>query len=270
MQLRHYMPNINNILMIGFIFLFKATQAQAVDLYRIEYGSGGVVTISKGEDYDSDASSGNNWNYCGSLNKATLSISNESSYIASSSGSANKKQIGTTNGNSNGNCLTAVGSLFPVTTSFIGKVNSVCVSGGTILDHFKGSMRCYGSSDFTSSIKDATCDISSGDITLDYGTILSDEVDGKSISTNATISCTGGSSQGEVSVALSLGDENVNLKNDNSLYAQLNLDGNGKSTTATIDINGSTNISLTSTLHTNGNVSSGAFSGSSVLTMTYY
>jgi type 1 fimbria pilin len=99
---------------------------------------------------------------------------------------------------------------------------------------------------------------------------LSDEVEGKSVTTKATVSCTGGSSYGTVNIALSLSDEKVNLKDDDSLYARLDLNGNGTTTTASVDINSSTTLNVTSTLYTNGNVSSGAFSGSSVLTMTYY
>lgn len=266
MQLQRYMRNINS----SMLFLFLITQiVQASETFSIKYDSGNTVTISKGADYDSLVTINPNSSYCGTLNRVTLLITTHPSNVASSNW-ADGKEVFSTSGNSSQNCLSAVGALLPYTTTFIGEIKSVCYSGGTLLNHTAGTTTCLRNGEFGSSVEDATCTISSGDITHDYGTILADEVEGKTMTTNATVSCTGGSSYGAVDVALSLSEEKVGLKDDDSLYAQLDLDGKGQSTTATIGINSSTNLSVTSTLHTDGNVSSGAFSGSSVLTMTYY
>nr|WP_241391356.1 MULTISPECIES: hypothetical protein [Serratia]ULG12085.1 SefI [Serratia entomophila]ULG12396.1 SefI [Serratia entomophila]ULG19684.1 SefI [Serratia proteamaculans] len=262
MQLRRYMLNISDIFLIIFLSFVAFNSSAAV--FNIEYDNNNIV-ISKGDTYDSFDNSDYSY-YCDSaLNRVTVTA--HTVQTANDAG----KVVGTTSGITNGNCYRAAAKLLPISVELWGKlpVKMICIHGGTVLLGYQSNF-CTFSNDLSSTVEDAVCTITSGDITHNYGTILTDEVEGKSVTTNATLSCTGGSISGEVSVALSLGDENVNLKNDNSLYAQLNLDGNGKSTTATIDINGSTNISLTSTLHTNGNVSSGAFSGSSVLTMTYY
>nr|WP_241391405.1 hypothetical protein [Serratia proteamaculans]ULG12890.1 SefJ [Serratia liquefaciens]ULG12996.1 SefJ [Serratia liquefaciens]ULG13474.1 SefJ [Serratia proteamaculans]ULG16354.1 SefJ [Serratia proteamaculans]ULG16841.1 SefJ [Serratia proteamaculans] len=88
------------------------------------------------------------------------------------------------------------------------------------------------------------------------------------MTTTVTLTCSGGM-VGSTMVSLSLNDVSISLKNDSSLKASLALNGSGTSTSYDIDANSSATLSVVSTLNSNGNISSGMFSGNSVLTMTY-
>lgn len=260
MLMRRYMRNINNILLVCFLFCYPV---YANELY-VEYLANKQVTISA----ETSFGTGNiAYTYCGLLNYVTLSVSENNGDVSSTG----KTIVAQTNGNSSQNCDLAISKILPVTFQYpttTSKVKYICISGGTLLDKFK-SGHCIPAAGFTSSVGNATCTISSGDINQDYGTVLSDEAEGQSITTTGTLTCSGGTN-GSTSVSLNLKDSTINLNSDNSLYATLALDGASSTTSYDIDANSSTNFSLTSTLHTNGNVSSGTFSGSSVLTLSYY
>ncbi|CAI1233073.1 Uncharacterised protein [Serratia quinivorans] len=168
-----------------------------------------------------------------------------------------------------GNCIGAIESLLPwlvAYTSTFPRASSVYIFVGTIITD-NMSEHCQ-SGGFSPIVTGAICTISSGDITHDYGTLLSHEVDGRSMTTTATLTCSGGI-VGSTMVSLSLNDASISLKNDSSLKASLALNGSGTSTSYDIDANSSATLSVVSTLNSNGNISSGMFSGNSVLTMTY-
>lgn len=242
-------------------FIFFANTVAAGTL-AVTYNSNNTYTISKGDSFQDWTMSSSN---CKKNNEIGLMIqfkNTSSSIYTSTVPGVSTQIIGGT-----GDCVAAIGNLLPYTAS---SANPVSCASLYYLNSGKPYLLDGWCIPLENSVEDSLCEITSGDIVHDYGTILTDEVEGKTITTNATISCTGGSSYGVVDVALSLSEQKVELKDDDSLYAQLGLDGKGQSTTATIGINSSTSLSVTSTLHTNGNVSSGAFSGSSVLTMTYY
>lgn len=241
-----------------FSFLSSAAFAET---FILEYSSGNMVTISKGPDFNAVDIK---YTYCGALNFVTLSISENNSPTTSSG----KTILATVMGDSSGVCDKAIASLLPITYEYGNKVKNICVSGGTLLDKFKSGHCVYGS-DITSSVDEATCTISSGDISHEYGTIFSDEVDGMSITTVGSLTCSGGSS-GSTTASLKLKDSSISLNNDGSLSAILSLDGENDSINYNIDVNSTTTFSLTSTLHSNGKVTSGTFSGSSILTLSYY
>lgn len=258
MQLLRYVLNTNSVfLLIYFVFSFSASAA----LFEVEYLSGKVVTISAGDELANHTVP---YTYCGSLNYVTLTISTN----GDPTNSSGKTVLATTKGNSSSSCTVAISSELPVTTTYSGTISYICFSGGTLLDRYK-SGHCSSGSDINSSVEGVTCTISSGDINHEYETILSDEVDGKSITTTGTLTCSGGSN-GSTSVSLGMNDYLISLNDDDSLNATLTLDGAKTSKLYDITNNSSTNFTLTSTLNTNGNVSSGAFSGSSVLTLSYY
>nr|WP_241391827.1 hypothetical protein [Serratia proteamaculans]ULG15860.1 SefI [Serratia proteamaculans]ULG19125.1 SefI [Serratia proteamaculans] len=254
------------------LFFSCGGNAYGSGIFNINYNSDNTYTISKGDSWS-------NWslrsNYCKKNYDIGLQIKFEEAGVSSHNSSTvpgvNTQVIGGT-----GDCAAAIGNLLPYkaslpsgtkkgiyclmvyyipTTGSLGLVDSFCMGLG---------------SGFDVTVEDASCEITSGDIIHDYGTLLSDEVEGKSMTTNAVVSCSAGASVGAVNVELSMENEFISLKDDNSIFAEIDINGNGKSATIDIDVNTSTNLSVTSTLHTNGNVSSGAFSGSSVLTMTYY
>lgn len=277
MRLRHYVQNISNILSVLFLFIANTSFASG-DWFVVEYSSSNTVTVSKGSDYDAEATSdtalaGSYYSYCNKSSGVVTVGVGEAGFGTGSLSSAMLTTAASTSGKTGKGCLEAAGTLFPVTATYsnaVYKLDGICINGGTSKSPYKEGS-CYIFSKYAEvTVKDAECTITSGDITHDFGTVSADEVEGKSLTTTATIACTGGYSGGEVNVALSLSNEKISLKDDDSLYATIDLGGKGSSTNVTVGIDSATNLNVTSTLSTNGDVSGGSFSGSSVLTMTYY
>ncbi|HBT4620617.1 TPA: hypothetical protein MB295_005296, partial [Klebsiella pneumoniae] len=170
-----------------------------------------------------------------------------------------------------GDCVAAIGNLLPYTNT----VPSNAKEGIYCLMVYYGQKNpvdgfcMLSGSGFDEIIEDVSCAVASGDIIHDYGTLSLDEVDGKSITTNMNIACHSGASVGKVSVRLSIENNPISLKEDGSLFADVNINGNAKPLTFDIGVNGSINLNVSSVLHGNGAIPSGAFSGNSLLTMTY-
>lgn len=277
MQLRRYVQNISNMLSILFLFIADASFASG-DLFVVEYSSSNTVTVSKGSGYDAEAASntayfGSSYSYCNKSSGVVTVGVGEAGFGPGSLTSAMLTTVASASGKTGKGCLESAGALFPVTATYSNSVytlNGICINGGTSKSPYKEGS-CYPFSKYADvTVKDAECTISSGDITHDYGTISADEVEGKSLTATATIACSGGYSGGEVNVELSLSNEKISLKDDGSLYATIDLGGKGNSTNVTIGIDSAINLNVTSTISSNGDVSGGSFSGSSVLTMTYY
>ncbi|MGE8466654.1 MAG: hypothetical protein ACN6QE_11085, partial [Pseudomonas putida] len=92
-------------------------------------------------------------------------------------------------------------------------------------------------------------------------------VDGAKASTNLSLQCRG---PANVTVSTSRTNTNgVRLRDDNSLYSRITV--NGKDATAGINVavsNGQAALNIESTLVTLGTVTPGAFSGSTVITIS--
>lgn len=111
------------------------------------------------------------------------------------------------------------------------------------------------------------CDIT-GDININHRTLSDAEVDGAKASTTLNLQC-----RGPASVTVFASRTNANgvlLRDDGSLYSKITI--NGKDATAGINVAVSndqvTPMNIESTLVTRGAVTPGAFSGSTVITVT--
>lgn len=113
------------------------------------------------------------------------------------------------------------------------------------------------------------CDIN-GNTTIDHKTLLDNALEGVQAWTQLTLKC-----KGDASVIIKATRTNaygVRLKNDDSLYSEVKI--NGMDATDGIDIKVTNNqgppINITSTLKTRGVVAPGPFSGSTVVTVMPY
>jgi len=110
------------------------------------------------------------------------------------------------------------------------------------------------------------CDIT-GDTNINHKTLSDIEANGAKASTKLQLKCRGPAS---VTVSASRTDTNgVQLRDDKSLYSKITI--NGKDATAGINVtvpNGQAPLNIESTLATRGTVAPGAFSGSTVITVT--
>lgn len=111
------------------------------------------------------------------------------------------------------------------------------------------------------------CDLY-GKTNIDHGTLSDNALEGAQASTRLNLSCSGSAS---VSVkATRTNSYGVRLRSDNSLYSEVRI--NQKDATNGINVvtssNGSAAIDVMSTLRARGAVAPGAFSGSTVITVT--
>ncbi|MGE8466548.1 MAG: hypothetical protein ACN6QE_10545 [Pseudomonas putida] len=111
------------------------------------------------------------------------------------------------------------------------------------------------------------CDIT-GDTNINHRTLSDAEVDGAKASTKLNLQC-----RGPASVTVFASRTNANgvlLRDDGSLYSKITI--NGKDATAGINVavtnDQVTPMNIESTLFTRGSVTPGAFSGSTVITVT--
>ena len=111
------------------------------------------------------------------------------------------------------------------------------------------------------------CDIS-GNITIDHKSLPDNKLDGAKASTQLNLQC-----KGTTSVSVSASRTNtygVRLRDDNSLYSKITV--NGRDATAGINVPVNNNVvsplNITSTLVSRGTVTPGAFSGSTVITVS--
>lgn len=111
------------------------------------------------------------------------------------------------------------------------------------------------------------CDLY-GKTNIGHGTLSDNALEGAQASTRLNLSCSGSTS---VSVkATRTNSYGVRLRSDNSLYSEVKI--NQKDATNGINVatssSGSAAIDVTSTLRARGSVAPGAFSGSTVITVT--
>ncbi|ENY5536617.1 hypothetical protein ACFZFR_003728 [Salmonella enterica] len=124
-------------------------------------------------------------------------------------------------------------------------------------------------SDLTPS--NVSCTITGGDITFNHGTVQSKNVDGKSISKNINVDCTG-DTDATITIGPSFNVYNgtIPLNADNSLRAVMSVNGVQNSTGKTFHLNtGQNTLSIGSTLRTsNTSLAGGKYSGTGVLVIT--
>ena len=100
---------------------------------------------------------------------------------------------------------------------------------------------------------------------LNHGTLTRQELEGHEVSETVSISCT-------TSQTLKLfiySADNVQLRDDGSLYSELYMNGNVLGTAGfTLDVAEQENVTVKSVLRTNGSVAAGEFSGSTVMLIT--
>lgn len=110
-----------------------------------------------------------------------------------------------------------------------------------------------------------TCDFDQDVLTLDHGTLSKRELEGHEVTENVSINCT----NAETLKLYIFSADNVQLRDDGSLYSELYMNDTIIGTTGfTIDVTERTQVSVKSVLRTNGNVTAGEFSGSTVMLIT--
>lgn len=114
------------------------------------------------------------------------------------------------------------------------------------------------------------CKVDAGAVTLDHGELATDAVNGHRKNENVRISCTY-PANANLAILSKDANEKIMLKNDNSLYSTVTIDGAPGISGKKINIpQGGTTINLESTLHTVGNVEAGPFSGTAILVINNY
>jgi hypothetical protein len=114
------------------------------------------------------------------------------------------------------------------------------------------------------------CKVDAGAVTLDHGELATDAVNGHRKNENVRISCTY-PANANLAILSKDANEKIMLKNDNSLYSTVTIDGVSGVSGKKINIpQGGTTINLESTLHTVGNVEAGPFSGTAILVINNY
>ncbi|HFF8525013.1 TPA: hypothetical protein ACGEYH_003792 [Providencia rettgeri] len=183
-------------------------------------------------------------------------------------------------GTSDGNCFTPLRPKFPIKLDagsipllFL-KSKGVCVGRGKIAQvEWKHIDFCVTGDSIVEVPGDAICKITPIEIVHDYGLVSTSEINGKSITTDATITCTHEKiTTGNISVSLefqNLVDDKLYLRDDKSIYSTLDLDDKGPSENIKVPINQSINVKVKSILSANDNVIGGDFSGNTLLVMTY-
>jgi hypothetical protein len=111
------------------------------------------------------------------------------------------------------------------------------------------------------------CDIS-GNITIDHKSLPDNKLDGAKASTQLNLQC-----RGTTSVTVSASRTNtygVRLRDDNSLYSKITVNGKDATTGINVPVNDNvaSPLNITSTLISRGTVTPGAFSGSTVITVS--
>ena len=111
------------------------------------------------------------------------------------------------------------------------------------------------------------CEIN-GNSTIDHRAVFDNAIDGKEAVTTLRVKCTGGSSV--IATASKDTPSGVPLRKNGSLYSKLTIDGKDPANGIPIKVEAGvyTPISLKSTLFSKGTVEPGAFSGSTVLTIS--
>lgn len=246
------------------IFIVVHSGVAHSGMMKITYHADNQFTISKGNTW-SDWSLPSDKCKKNQMVGLIIQTTNIKTLYSSSVPGVSTQLIGGT-----GDCVAAIGSLLPYTATLptgAGEISCIMVyySSHIPVDGF-----CYSmGSGFEVEIEGLSCDITSGDVIHSYGTLSSDDVEGKTMTTQSVVTCTGLASMGTASVELALKDESIKLNDDGSLLADLDIDGKGQKTTINVPTNNSVNFNVTSSLRTNGDVSVGSFSGSTALTITY-
>lgn len=111
------------------------------------------------------------------------------------------------------------------------------------------------------------CEIT-GDTTIDHKNLADNVLDGATASTQLYVKC-----RGPASVTVSASRTNtygVRLREDNSLYSKITVNGKDATTGINVPVNDnvSSPLNITSTLVSRGTVTPGAFSGSTVITVS--
>lgn len=110
-----------------------------------------------------------------------------------------------------------------------------------------------------------SCDFNQDVLNLNHGTLTRQELEGHEVSETVSINCT-------TSQTLKLfiySADNVQLRDDGSLYSELYMNGNVLGTAGfTLDVAEQENVTVKSVLRTNGSVAAGEFSGSTVMLIT--
>lgn len=182
-------------------------------------------------------------------------------------------------GTADGNCFTPLRPKFPVkiaagNTALLFIKEGICIGRGKLGQvEWQFIDFCVNGDSIIEIIGDAVCKITPNEIVHDYGIVNADEIIGKSITTDTTVTCTHDKiTSGDVFVSLefqNLVDDKLYLRDDNSIYSTLDLDSKGSSESIKVPINQSINVKIKSTLSANDNIIGGDFSGSTLLVMTY-
>lgn len=110
-----------------------------------------------------------------------------------------------------------------------------------------------------------TCDFVQDSITLDHGTLSKSELEGHQVSSTVNITCT---SAKTLTLYIHAAND-VELREDGSLYSELYMNDTILGTTGiTLDVDSDAVVDVKSVLRTNGSVTAGEFSGSTVMLIT--
>jgi len=132
--------------------------------------------------------------------------------------------------------------------------------------NIEGSARTFGNCQPVATLP-LQCEIT-GDTTIDHQVLADNAADGATASTQLKLQCTGPSSM-TISTSTT-NSHGVRLKDDDSLYSKVTV--NGKNSTAGINVpitpGLATPLTITSTLVKRGDLTPGAFLGSTVVTIS--
>lgn len=138
-------------------------------------------------------------------------------------------------------------------------------SSAANISSFQGHPMMPGSICGTAPQPSGSCDFDQDVVTLDHGTLTRQELEGHEVSETVSINCT-------TSQMLKLyiySADNVQLRDDGSLYSQLYMNDNVLGTNGfNLDVVERENVVVKSVLHTNGSVEAGEFSGSTIMLIT--
>lgn len=139
------------------------------------------------------------------------------------------------------------------------------ITSDTSNSNFNGYSMLPGSVCGVAPAPSGSCDFEQDVLTLDHGTISKNELEGHSVSETVSITCTSAKT-----LTLYIFDaDKLDLKEDGSLYSELYInDSTLGAQGLTVDADEQLNVDVKSVLHTNGSVTAGEFSGSTVMLIT--
>ncbi|EPN2807051.1 hypothetical protein ACTWOG_004798 [Serratia marcescens] len=140
-------------------------------------------------------------------------------------------------------------------------VDAVCV-GGRFAPLGIVYMALSGNSCFSLGDPPLTCELKGGDILLGHGVLSSSDVNGSLVKKYVNIACSG-----KANVTFSFDGNDGDIHLFEGVFSRVKV--NDRNLPATLNVNGTENISVSSELHSGNGVLAGDFSGSAVMRVSF-